>query len=47
MGSYSSRQGRYTEFIMRDGINHEGDYVWAQLDPDFEGPKTNTITIEP
>ena len=41
------RQGRYTEFIMRDGINHEGDYVWAQLDPDFEGPKTNTITIEP
>jgi len=41
------RGGRYTEFIMRDGINHEGDYVWAQLDPDFEGPKTNTITIEP
>jgi len=41
------RQGRYTEFIMRDGINHEGDYVWEQLDPDFEGPKTNTITIEP
>jgi len=41
------RQGRYTEFIMRSGINHEGDYVWEQLDPDFEGPKTNTVTIEP
>ena len=42
------REGRYTEFIMKDGINIEGtDYNWAQLDPDFGGPPTNTITIEP
>jgi len=42
------REGRYTEFIMKDGINIEGtDYTWSQLDPDFGGPPTNTITIEP
>jgi len=42
------REGRYTEFIMKDGINIEGtDYSWDQLDPDFGGPPTNTITIEP
>ena len=42
------REGRYTEFIMKDGINIEGtDYSWNQLDPDFGGPPTNTITIEP
>ena len=42
------RGGRYTEFIMRDGINFQGtDYTWSQLDPDFPGPRTNTITIEP
>ena len=42
------REGRYTEFIMRDGINIEGtDYSWDQLDPGFGGPPTNTITIEP
>ena len=41
------RQGRYTEFIMRDGLNDETGIVWEQLDPDFGGPLTNTITIEP
>ena len=41
------RQGRYTEFIMRDGLNDETGIVWGQLDPDFGGPRTNTITIEP
>ena len=42
------REGRYTEFIMKDGINIDGtDYSWNQLDPDFGGPPTNTITIEP
>ena len=41
------RQGRYTEFIMRDGLNDETGIVWEQLDPDFGGPRTNTITIEP
>jgi len=42
------REGRYTEFIMKDGINIEGtDYSWNQLDPYFGGPPTNTITIEP
>ena len=42
------REGRYTEFIMKDGINIEGtDYSWNQLDSDFGGPPTNTITIEP
>jgi len=41
------REGRYTEFIMRDGLNDETGIVWGQLDPDFGGPRTNTITIEP
>jgi len=42
------RGGRYTEFIMKDGINIEGtDYNWSPLAPDFGGPPTNTITIEP
>ena len=42
------REGRYTEFIMKDGVNIEGtDYNWSLLDPDFGGPPTNTITIEP
>ena len=42
------REGRYTEFIMKDGINIEGtDYNWSPLDPDYGGPPTNTITIEP
>jgi len=42
------REGRYTEFIMKDGFNIEGtDYNWDQQDPDFGGPPTNTITIEP
>ncbi len=41
------RQGRYTEFIMRDGLNDETGIIWGQLDPDFGGPRTNTITIEP
>ncbi len=40
------RQGRYTEFIMRDGLNDETGIVWGQLDPDFGGPLTNTINIE-
>ena len=47
MGSYYLEEGRYTEFIMRDGLNDETGIVWGQLDPDFGGPRTNTITIEP
>ena len=32
---------------MRDGLNDDTGIVWGQLDPDFGGPRTNTITIEP
>jgi len=42
------RGGRYTEFIMNDGINwNDPVYNWDEIDPDFGGPPTNTITIEP
>jgi hypothetical protein len=29
------REGRYTEFIMRDGLNDDSEIVWGQFDPDF------------
>jgi hypothetical protein len=42
------RGGRYTEFIMNEGINWNNPvYNWNDIDPDFGGPPTNTITIEP
>ena len=41
------RQGRYTEFIMRDGVNYDENLVWGQLEDDYGGPPTNTVTIEP
>jgi len=42
------RGGRYTEFIMNSGINwNDPVYNWDDIDPDFGGPPTNTITIEP
>jgi hypothetical protein len=53
------RGGRYTEFIMNDGINWNNPvYNWDESlphhqpfqpdpNPDFGGPPTNTITIEP
>ena len=53
------REGRYTEFIMNEGINWNNPvYNWTGAlphkqpfqpdpNPDFGGPPTNTITIEP
>ena len=41
------RGGRYTEFIMRDGVNYDENLVWGQLEDDYAGPPTNTVTIEP